>query len=62
MKIRHREPFGPLRARAYPPIGDQLDAILKLAQHLQSTGQALPDAVANWIEECNSVKRRYPKP
>ena len=47
MKIRHYEPYAPLRARAYPAIGDQLDAIMKFAAHLQASGQALPDEVTS---------------
>ncbi len=61
MKIRHYEPYAPLRARAYPAIGDQLDAIMKFAQHLQSSGQVLPDEVAQWVAQCNHVKQRFPK-
>lgn len=61
MKIRHYEPYAPLRARAYPAIGDQLDAIMKFAQHLQTSGQVLPDEVAQWVAQCNHVKQRFPK-
>lgn len=62
MKIRHYEPYAPLRARAYPAIGDQLDAIMKFALHLQSSGQTLPDEVAQWVAQCNHIKQRFPKP
>ncbi|WP_395757103.1 hypothetical protein [Achromobacter sp. EB05] len=62
MKIRHYEPYAPLRARAYPAIGDQLDAIMKFAAHLQASGQALPDEVTSWVAQCHNVKQRYPKP
>ena len=62
MKIRHYEPYAPLRARAYPAIGDQLAAIMKFAAHLQASGQALPDEVTSWVAQCRSVKQRYPKP
>lgn len=62
MKIRHYEPYAPLRARAYPAIGDQLDAIMKFAAHLQASGQSLPADVAQWVAQCQDVKLRYPKP
>ncbi|CAB3898441.1 hypothetical protein A7P25_08435 [Achromobacter xylosoxidans] len=62
MKIRHYEPYAPLRARAYPAIGDQLDAIMKFAAHLQASGQALPAEVTQWVAQCQGVKQRYPKP
>ena len=36
--------------RATPPIGDQLDAAMKLAAALQVAGVPLPDEVARWID------------
>ncbi len=62
MKIRHSEPYAPLRARAYPAIGDQLDAIMKFACHLRDAGQPLPASVQQWVDDCQRVKQRYPKP
>ena len=61
MKIRHREPHGHRRQAAYPSVGDQLDAIYKLAQALQDQGVSLPDDVHSWIAQCAEVKRRFPK-
>lgn len=61
MKIQHREPYGPLRAAAYPPVGDQLDAVVKLANALHEQGISLPPEVMEWVEACMTVKRRYPK-
>jgi hypothetical protein len=61
LKIQHREPHGPLRAAAYPPITEQLDAIFKLAEHLKDQGQTMPPAVMDWIAKCRAVKNRYPK-
>ncbi|KGD95230.1 hypothetical protein JL37_11075 [Achromobacter sp. RTa] len=51
-----------LRAGQYPPIGDQLDAIYKLAAALQQQGISLPDEVQQWIDRCAEVKRRFPIP
>jgi hypothetical protein len=62
LKIRHSEPYAPLRARAYPAIGDQLDAIMKFACHLRDAGQPLPASVQQWVDDCQRVKQRYPKP
>lgn len=62
MKIHHAPDPGPMRAQAYPPIGDQLDAVMKLAESLAQSGFALPTEVVGWIEKCQEVKAKYPKP
>jgi len=61
MKIRHSEPYAPLRRRAYPSVGEQLDAVLKMAQALHAQGIALPDETQAWIAQCQAVKDRYAK-
>jgi len=61
MKIRHSEPYARLRREAYPPVGAQLDAVLKMAQALQAQGIALPDETQDWIAQCQAVKDRYAK-
>jgi len=61
MKIRHHEPYAPLRAQAYPPIGEQLDAVFKMAQALQQQGIRLPDETCAWIAQCQAVKDHYTK-
>ena len=61
MKIQHSEPYGPLRAKAYPPITDQLDAIMKFAVAVQQWGVVLPVEVTTWIAKCQAVKAKYPK-
>ena len=53
MKIRHSEPYAPLRARL-PAIGDQLDAIMKFASFLHESGQELPGPVL----DCRAMSRR----
>lgn len=60
-KISYKASHAERRARAYPPIGDQLDASMKLAAALQVAGVPLPDEVARWIDQCKAVKHRYPK-
>ncbi len=59
MKIQHKEPHGPLRAAAYPPITDQIDAIFKLAKALREQGINLPPDVTDWIDKCQTVKDKY---
>ena len=61
MKIKHSEPYGPLRAMAYPKIGEQLDAVMKLAAALRDQGIELPPETAQWVERCESVKRTFKK-
>jgi len=62
MKIRHSEPYTRLRKTAYPPVGAQLDALVKLAQALQQQGINIPQETADWIAQCQAVKDRYAKP
>lgn len=52
-----------VRAKAYPDIGDQLDAILKQLNYMQMKGETdliheLDGVVAAWLR----VKRNHPKP
>lgn len=61
MKIHHKtNDYAERRKREYPAIGDQLDAVFKLAQHLRDKGQELPPDVDRWVDQCESVKQKYP--
>ena len=50
-----------LRAPEYPPIGDQLDALLKHLNYRRTQGdelvQELDDIIGDWL----NVKSKYPK-
>jgi len=59
--IKHRDDPLQARAKSYPYIGDQLDAIYKLAAALREQGTPLPDEVLEWIDQCAAVKDRFPK-
>lgn len=48
------------RAAEYPPIGDQLDAIMKWA--FSETEIGMPDELRSLAAKCMSVKAKYPKP
>ncbi|MFW8567357.1 hypothetical protein [Orrella sp. 11846] len=61
MKLRHSEPYTRLRQQAYPKIGDQLDAIFKLAKHMKDSGEELPTEVTEWLDRCQAVKDKFPK-
>lgn len=60
MIINHSRDYREARKDAYPDIGDQLDAVFKLAQYLQDVGHALPPDVRHWITQCAQVKDEYP--
>lgn len=50
------------RRAAYPPMGDQLDAIARSLTALADAGADLPAETRLWINACAAVKARYPKP
>lgn len=50
------------RAREYPPVGDQLDAIWKALNQLRMQGTDLPADTDHVLGEILAVKKRYPKP
>lgn len=60
MIIRHDADYRELRRQAYPNMGEQLDAVFKLAQYLQGKGHDLPAEVQQWIANCKEVKERFP--
>lgn len=61
MKIKHIEDYRERRKSEYPPVGEQLDAVYKMAVALQQIGIELPAAVAKWVNEIDSIKAKYPK-
>lgn len=61
MLIQHNEDYRKVRASKYPPIADQLDAVMKMASALKEQGMSLPEATINWIDQCQAVKSTYPK-
>lgn len=60
MKIAVRTCPFERRRQQYPPIGDQLDAMVRLAAHLLEQGVRLPADVRDWVDKCLAVKRRNP--
>lgn len=50
------------RAAEYPPIGDQLDALLKGFAQLSAQGATLPPDLAAVIDAWQAVKAAHPKP
>lgn len=58
MKVKHTADYRKLRAKEYPTVGDQLDALWKLLQVLDVE---IPDESQDVINAINSVKSKYPK-
>lgn len=57
MKLVHTADYRKLRAKEYPDIGDQLDALWKM---LRTQAQADPEAKA-MLDKIDAVKARFPK-
>jgi len=62
MIINIKQNYAGLRSAEYPKQGDQLDAVFKLAKALREAGIELPADTLAWIERCEAVKAKYPKP
>lgn len=50
------------RAKAYPPIGDQLDAILKQMAADRAAGKTLEPEAESLVDRVAAVKAAHPKP
>lgn len=61
MKIRHVDDYRKRRKAEYPAVGEQLDAIMKLAAAIKEQGVALPEETQQWIARCQEVKAKYRK-
>lgn len=61
MKIHHKGDYAARRRAEYPEIGEQLDAVYKLASQLRARGEQMPPEVDLWIDAVDEVKKTYPK-
>jgi len=50
------------RRTSYPPLGDQLDSILKWANSMRLAGTDLPADLDSTVAEWLAVKKKHPKP
>lgn len=50
------------RRSAYPPVGDQLDALAKGFAALRESGAMLPSDTLAWLDAVTAVKETHPKP
>jgi hypothetical protein len=60
-KLRIQTDYRRHRAAAYPPMGDQLDAIAKGFRALMDQGLQLPPQTVAWVEEIKRVKATIKK-
>ena len=58
MKITHLRDYREARSNEYPPLGDQLDALMKYFAAMPD----IPEGLGEWIDACQAVKEKYPKP
>jgi hypothetical protein len=66
LKLHHNDPLARVekvqaKRNAYPPVGDQLDAIFKMAVALQKQGVELPTETKDWLTSCQAVKDAHKK-
>lgn len=61
LKIQHDEDYRRLRAQAYPSLGEQFDAVYKMAVALRDQGIELPPETLEWLEAVEHVKQTYKK-
>ena len=59
MIIVHTREYKEARQEAYPPVGDQLDALFR---HFAADPDNVPPELQAWVDACQAVKDRYPKP
>ena len=57
-KVAYKE----ARAREYPPVGDQLDAILHQLNNMRLQGVSMVQPVDDIIGKWLAVKQKHPKP
>lgn len=50
------------RRRAYPDLGDQLDAVMKQFNQMRLAGTDLIAEADAWVNACLAVKAAHPKP
>lgn len=63
MKIQHNGDYRRSRAKAYPSVGDALDAIYNFALAVQAAKLVqMPPAMTAWLDACSKVKSDYCKP
>lgn len=61
--LRHATDPRKHRGEDYPAAGDGLDAVMKGFRAIIDSGLiVLPPETVAWVERCEAVKARFPKP
>ncbi|MFE1601641.1 hypothetical protein [Methylobacterium sp. ID0610] len=60
--IHHATSYADHRLAEYPSVGDQLDALSKIALALEAQGIVLPPDAMAVVHRCADIKARYRKP
>lgn len=61
-KLLISQDYALARQRAYPPVGDALDAVMKALVAINGKGGIkLPPEAQAWIDACEAVKVRISK-
>ena len=50
------------RTGEYPPISDQINAIMKGFEAIRKSGVTLPAETTDWLDTVRTVKDKYPTP
>ena len=58
MKIHTKSDYRAVRRANYPELGDQLDALVALAESLRTAGYPLPEKTLRWLNACLDIKTR----
>lgn len=61
VRLHHATPHGSHRVEDYPQVGEALDAISKALRAIID-GKPIPQDAVDWVQRCEAVKARYPKP
>jgi len=61
LKIQHNEDYRTLRRQAYPSLGEQFDAVYKMAAALRDQGVQLPEETLDWLLTIEQIKKTYKK-
>jgi hypothetical protein len=62
MNITPKIDYKRVRKRGYPPIEEQLDAIIKALKHIRDSGLDIGSDGTQLVEHVAKVKRQTPKP
>ncbi len=60
--LKHKRGHRLPRAQEYPFHGEALDAMREGWRALQEQGMTLPPKLVEYLDSCDEIKKKYPKP